>query len=85
MRRKGIKIPERVGKFFAGYFSAGLLLSGLGVGLAAGQEKDKPVNIGQTPDKATTLVYTPNDNPGSSSTLMETPIPAPGKSLDFEE
>ena len=81
--QKGVRIPGKVRKFFAGYFSLGMLLGGLGVGMARGQEKEKPINIGQAPDKATTLVYNPNDNRGSSYSLMETQLPASGRSLDF--
>ena len=51
-----VKIPSRVRKFFSGYLSLGILLGGLGVGMARGDERDKPVYIGQHSDKETTMV-----------------------------
>jgi hypothetical protein len=84
-------LPNGVKKALAVYFSLGLILGGLGVGLASGQEKDKPIKIGQAPvvqemaDRAfpQAAASTPAANDAPEVILAETKVPQTARNLDF--
>ena len=51
-----LQIPNSIKKALAIHLSLGMLLGGLGVGIARGDEKNKPVYIDQRSEKQTTMV-----------------------------